>query len=278
MKFINGENFMKLADLCVLKKNSNIPSIKNIKNIIYMDFNSDLDENNNKLLKNKHKIFIKTDLLFKFILLYYDFLEKDLIIITHNSDYPIHKKSLPFIKLDKIKKIYSQNTLINHDKLFSIPIGIANSQWDHGNLKLLSKIMNENNSKNIDIYFNCNVNTNNIRASILKKIMQNKNIHIETSVLKQEDYWRKLSRCRYCICLPGNGIDTHRFWECIYLNVIPIIISNLGYDQFNNLPFLIINMKKLPYTNINLLNKQYFNKKNNINLEKADMNYWKKVI
>lgn len=278
MKFINGENFMKLADICVLKKNSNIPCIKNIKNIIYMDFNSDLDENNNKLLKNKHKIFIKTDLLFKFILLYYDFLEKNLIIITHNSDYPIHKKSLPFIKLDKIKKIYSQNTLINHDKLFSIPIGIANSQWDHGNLKLLSKIMNENNSKNIDIYFNCNVNTNNIRASILKKIIQNKNIHIETSVLKQEDYWRKLSRCRYCICLPGNGIDTHRFWECIYLNVIPIIISNLGYDQFNNLPFLIINMKKLPYTNINLLNKQYFNKKNSINLEKADMNYWKKVI
>ena len=37
-------------------------------------------------------------------------------------------------------------------------------------------------------------------------------------------------------------------------------------------------MEKLSYININLLNKQYFNKKNNINLEKADMNYWKKII
>ena len=276
MKFINGENFMKLADLCIVTKKSNIPCIKYIKNIIYMDFNSDLDKNNIKLLKDKHKIFIKTDLLFKFILIYYNFLEKDLIIITHNSDFPINKKSLPFIKLDKIKKIYSQNTLINHNKLISIPIGIANSQWDHGNIKLLSKIINENNSKNIDIYFNCNVNTNKIRVNVLKKIMQNKNIHIETrnlnddvSAFRQEDYWKKLSRCKYCICLPGNGIDTHRFWECIYLNVIPIIISDLGYVQFSNLPFLTINLEKLSNININLLNNQYFNKNNKINLKKS---------
>ena len=36
----------------------------------------------------------------------------------------------------------------------------------------------------------------------------------------------------YALCPPGEGVDTHRFWECIYLDTIPIVIkTNTAFDK-----------------------------------------------
>ncbi len=37
------------------------------------------------------------------------------------------------------------------------------------------------------------------------------------------DYLRHLVRHRFCACPRGNGIDTHRFWECAYLGIVPVV-------------------------------------------------------
>tara|TARA_B110000483_G_scaffold216395_1_gene267875 strand:+ start:11480 stop:11737 length:258 start_codon:yes stop_codon:yes gene_type:complete len=38
----------------------------------------------------------------------------------------------------------------------------------------------------------------------------------------------------YAICPEGNGLDTHRLWECLYLNVIPICLRNHFIEYFKN--------------------------------------------
>jgi hypothetical protein len=38
-----------------------------------------------------------------------------------------------------------------------------------------------------------------------------------------EAYLADLARHRFSICPRGNGIDTHRFWECQYLGVVPVV-------------------------------------------------------
>ena len=41
------------------------------------------------------------------------------------------------------------------------------------------------------------------------------------------------------LCPEGNGVDTHRFWETIYMGGLPVVTANKGMTFFyNNLPVL----------------------------------------
>ena len=40
-----------------------------------------------------------------------------------------------------------------------------------------------------------------------------------------EEYIEDLAKHDYAICPPGNGIDSHRIWECLYLNVCPVMLK-----------------------------------------------------
>jgi hypothetical protein len=46
-------------------------------------------------------------------------------------------------------------------------------------------------------------------------------------------YLSKLGKYKFAICPPGNGIDSHRIWECLYLNVIPILIRSDFTERIN---------------------------------------------
>ncbi len=153
-------------------------------------------------------------------------------LILHNSDGNFEEKDLHLLEIPNIKKIYTQNMNVNHERIIPLPIGIANSMWKHGNLDTFIKIQNEKNEKVNNIYFNFNINTNVKKRKECFQIISKKNIpNVENS--DYETYLRKLSTYKYAICPEGNGIDTHRFWECIYLGVVPIVVRNKLVEYFS---------------------------------------------
>ena len=42
---------------------------------------------------------------------------------------------------------------------------------------------------------------------------------------------KRLSTYKFCICPEGNGVDSHRLWECFNLKVVPIVIKS----EFTNI-------------------------------------------
>ena len=72
-----------------------------------------------------------------------------------------------------------------------------------------------------------NVNTFDYRRIVLQELRNGpyKYEIIETPKPYKE-YLEELAQYRYCLCVRGNGLDTHRFWEALYLGVIPIVINN----------------------------------------------------
>ena len=55
--------------------------------------------------------------------------------------------------------IYSQNIVCNlHENLKILPIGMANSQWRHGNISAMIRVIESDIIQNNHIYFNFNVN------------------------------------------------------------------------------------------------------------------------
>ena len=236
---ISGEKIQLLCDyfICSIDDINYNPVIK--QKIIEQP-NKWIDINNFNLIENKInlKIFCYTHILynqFNELLNLLNLIKFDFDIYFHNSDGNFLKHHYTQLKNIKfIKKIYSQNNTVN--EVITLPIGQANTQWVHGNYQVLLNEINLNFSKTNEIFLNFSITTpkrNGLR-NILNFIpwVENK---------KYSDYIHTLSSYKYCICVEGNGLDTHRFWECIYLKVIPICVKNEWTEIVKNIyPMIVI--------------------------------------
>jgi hypothetical protein len=266
---ITGDRILSLCDFVlstpeILNFHKNITNFTNINNVIVVkDFKNInikglndifLEKRNPKDKKLVIKLFIYTHILDDFIkyILINELLDKKIkfIIYLHNSDHSLNNGHLPFIENKKIEKVYAQNvTCEPNEKVKLLPIGLGNSMWNHGNLISLYKVMSKSYllKKTKNVYININPGTYKYRETFLNEVtLQNSSNIIEVSKNKPfKAYLEELSQHHFCLCIRGNGVDTHRYWESLYLQTIPIIINNkhtnmnnfVNYLKELNLPF-----------------------------------------
>jgi len=256
-EIISGEKLLSLADVFIGNSNS-LNANPNTSNFIKNKIN--INSINN--LNPYNKIFIKTDDLVQF---YNKFDITNKTIITHNSDYEI---SASFInQLEKCKLQLSQNCLFKHPKLIPLSIGIENSMWF--NHELLEKVrIRTDIIKDKEIYFYFSLNTHNSRKECYEKL---KNKLTWNTKLSKEDYFIELKRHKYAICPRGNGLDTHRLWECLYLDVIPIMLKKDSVN-IDNLP--IIYLDDWNDLDISKLDANF----KNLNMSKITIDYYNNII
>jgi hypothetical protein len=261
---IYGEKFVSMSDVFIGSINS-INANPNNKYIQQNIFN--IENNLYDIVNNYNKIFVKTDDLMNF----YNKINNqkiditNKIIISHNSDHEINIQYNSY--LNNVKKQYSQNCLITHKNLEAIPIGIENRQWfDH---EILHKIINRDDiKKEKNIYFMFSLHTNFSRQECYDKLKNKLQWNVK---LSKEDYFIELKKHKYAICPRGNGLDTHRIWECLYLDVIPIMLKK-DYVGIDNLPIVYLNdWDELDVNNIN-------NTFKNIKYSKITFDYYKNKI
>ena len=255
MNFITGEKLQFLCDHFIgtitdLDYNPNIMKYKD--RFIFIGTNVSID--------NKSFIFCYTHLLDNIddLILTLKYLENPFKLVFHNSDTCFNNEHLIlFEKLPLLQSIYTQNMNVVHKKVLPLPIGLANSMWAHGNHEIHQEVYNLSIEKTKHIYFNFKINTNTEKRTkcyndIIKKgIKWNEN-------LPYKEYLIELKRHKYAVCPEGNGIDTHRFWECLYMNTIPICLKNTLTEYYKQyFPIIILNdwneleVNKLDYSYIN---------------------------
>jgi len=233
-----------------------------------------------KLNKKNIKIFMYTHMLEKFQEKLLNKLDKsyNYIYYIHNSDNSFNKKHSEILTNTNTLKVFSQNIDYSIDsKLSLLPIGIANNMWKHGDLNILYKQMSiiYKFKKQHNIYININPSTYDLRQELLQEFMNNFSWKKTLSKNKQyKEYVNELSLYRFCLCIRGNGLDTHRFWESLYLGVIPVILDYplfkldyfIKYLKKSNIPCLIIKTNNF-YEFVNNYKPSYFNEElyNNIN-------------
>lgn len=281
MDFIQGEKFFDVGDF-TYAPNAKLPDdYYNLKNTV--EWNLLKDRN----IIYTHTMYVKS--LFDIISL----LDKEFIIITHNSDYGVGKKGIlisngdgKIIRVDSctipdnVIKWYSQNVAVSHPRIKSIPIGLENTRWV-GTKKeqMLKKMTQPRDYKNL-LYMNHSISTNPKQRQEPYDLFEGKDW--VTAVrghngLKFDDYIDAIYNHKFVLSPQGNGIDCHRTWEALYMGSIPIEKRNINNQFYTDLPILFVD--EWSEITKKFLDKEYKRIKNSTwNMDKLNFNYWKNKI
>lgn len=182
------------------------------------------------------RIFVKIDYIHIFFTIKK---EKPYILYTHNGDLPVDDSCLKYFDDPFLIKWYGQNVMIIHPKLKSIPIGIANEMWPHGDEKVFNEVINQNLEKQRLIYVNFDVNTNPIERNYCLKHLAKNNLHIQPK-LPFKKYLEEVAKSYFVVSPNGNGVDCHKTWESLYLESIPIVTKSINSEFYKDYPIVII--------------------------------------
>ena len=155
---------------------------------------------------------------------------KNIKLVTSQSDVKITKQLFK-TKPKCISEWYGINIDYEHEKLFPIPLGIANN-YSPKNLTYSNFLAKEKVSPKFKkIYCNYNPNTNNYeRKNIKDKFLSNDLLFFDEPNLSFEQYASRLREYEFVLCPWGNGFDTHRFWETLYSGSIPVTKAHHTYS------------------------------------------------
>lgn len=219
------------------------------------------------------------------------------VLVSHNSDGKITDNPTRFnvgssndVTVDNIPPNlihwYSQNVCITHNKVSSIPIGLENDIW-FPEINKIDKIIEKNNNLNLEfqnlLYICFNIQNNPFHREEPYRLFCNLSWStVENGINGNNDYFNKyLDRIythKFVLCPEGNGTDTHRTWETLYVGSIPIEKRNINNSFYEGkLPICFVD--EWSEINEEFLNNEYNRITNTIyNLELLTINYWKNKI
>lgn len=209
----------------------------------------DIDSINPEEVKENDIVFIKTDfvhngLFTKEIL---PKIKNKFTLITGISSYTVDNFSDEIVENEFVKYWFCTNPSdIDSDKLIPLPIGFEEKERDGGNQDVLNNHHNYPvlwQKKNSMIYLPYHTpGTNPERDQVIQFLSSLDYVTIEKQKLPFDEYLRKMAEYRYVICLPGAGEDTHRNYEALLSNSMPIMLKRRMkklYD-FYNLPAIFL--------------------------------------
>lgn len=213
--------------------------------------------------------------------------QEPFVLVTHNSDGKIldydtkYGANINYIPSNLIKW-FGQNVCVDHPKVESIPIGLENTVW-FTHIKKSEKIKQKSTEiKNYEnlLYVCHNIRTNPSERTEPYQIFTNKSwvtLEYGTNGNNFDNYLNKIHSHKFVLCPEGNGTDTHRTWETLYVGSIPVEKRNLNNRFYHDLPICFVDS----WSDITeeFLNKEY-NRITNTkwNLEKLNFDYWKNKI
>jgi hypothetical protein len=170
------------------------------------------------------------------------------LLISHNSDHEIEARHARWLDGDgaALGRWLAQNVTVAHPKLEPLPIGISNSMWPHGNLRALSRVMRRHagREKSGSIFLSFKVANHPSRAATAATLRESfPGVPLDPDpMLPWPKYLDLLATHRFCACPRGNGVDTHRVWESLYLGVTPVVERSVLTEHVRDqgLPLVLI--------------------------------------
>lgn len=166
-------------------------------------------------------IFVKTDLLGQCL---DEFAPKAVacrVLITGNSDREIHE--MPSGLPPNLGRWFAQNTFVTNQVLRPLPIGLENHALGrNGRVRDLQPCTDADIAAKKLRLFAAFAPSAPERQGLLELLAQSTLVDVPGGRLAPARFHSILRRYRFVIAPRGNGVDTHRFWEALYMDALPI--------------------------------------------------------
>ena len=162
--------------------------------------------------------------------------EKQITLLLANSD-----RALTELEIDSLDclgnvSVFSQNCLQPSKKAAPLPIGLENA-WRHknGRVRFFSQKKLGEERKVSRVMWTFAVETNpKIRNQAADALRRLPNADYLGEIVPSK-HRKALRRYAFVACPPGNGVDTHRMWEAMYLRSVPIVLESPLTKFYSNL-------------------------------------------
>jgi hypothetical protein len=193
--------------------------------------------------KRASSIFVKADRLEDFISEGESHKITPDVVITGNSD---RNFELPTRQPLNCKLwICQNNAMPERPGLLTLPIGLENKR--HGRLgqtKFYSPSQRRRISETTKVLVPPMSPTNPNRVESVRQALLRTDIYeVQREYMPANRYFKGIRDFQFVLCLEGNGFDTHRIWECLYLNIFPVVVNSAWAKSLQkfNLPIMYIN-------------------------------------
>jgi hypothetical protein len=210
--------------------------------------------------------------------------KNETILISGHSDYGVTNELVDYYNPNLWFTVNKQTSLPN---VRSLPLGITNDSGEsvlhyiYGNLDCMIQVMSEPKDYKNLVYMNFNIQTFPQERQSVFDMFSNKTWvtvgNIENSIPGRTRFLGEIRNHTFVLCPRGNGVDTHRMWETLYMGSIPIVKRDIAMDDFSDLPICFIN----DWTEVTpeFLNTEKLRIENgNWNMDKLKMSYWISAI
>jgi len=208
------------------------------------------------------------------------------IWITGHSDFPITKEVFD-IHENKNCFWFATNMGYVNPKLTGLPIGITNNtkeSSDHvifGNISIMLEVAERPRTIHNLVYMNFLISTYPHERQVCYNTFVGKPWvtvgHSEKTLEARKNFLIDIRNHMFVLCPRGNGVDTHRLWETLYMGSIPIVKRDVAFNDVLDLPILFIN----EWTDITedfLLTEYERISTTKWNMKKLTFPYWKERI
>lgn len=165
---------------------------------------------------------------------------------------------------------FTTNCNVKEERVVPIPFGISPDTKEEVSKLIPYKEKFERNGKIVASWSNCTNERMYIKSSLDSSIFH-------TDSVPPSEYFLRLLNSKFCLCPEGNGLDSYRILEAIYLGCLPIIISNLEKPRWTSAYSM-----KIPVCRPQELGG-VLRELENANVEvipslNCDLDYWKEII
>jgi hypothetical protein len=204
------------------------------------------------------------------------------VLITHNGDVNVN-----FPVPNNVLTWWTQNVASEDPRMQSLPIGLENEMW-FKEIRKKEKMLAKMQELHRDIYeltgnllyMNFNVGTNPAKRTEPYRILKDKTWTTTRMGENGHDfdgYLDGIYNHKFVLCPEGNGMDTHRTWETLYMGSIPVEKINTNNKFYADLPICFV--EDWDQVTEKFLELEYTRIKNLIwNHSKLEFSYWKNRI
>jgi hypothetical protein len=200
------------------------------------------------------------------------------LIVSGHSDFPITDQIASRYPNSKWFSVNTQSSRVT-----GIPLGITNDTNEsplhriYGNIPMMLEVaQTPREIKNL-VYLNFKVETYPHERQLIQNMFQSKSwvtcgTPVDTFEGRKE-FLKEIRNHEFVLCPRGNGVDTHRLWETLYMGSIPIVKNDIAHSEWQDLPILFINDWN-EITEERLIIEKKRIESTNWNFEKLRVGYW----